>query len=171
MKDQKGFTYIGVMIFVSIIGVGMAATGQIWAESVKREREQELLFVGNQFRVAMDQYAKSSPGTDRSLHRLSDLLKDPRYPDTRRYLRRMYLDPITGSSDWGVVVNPSGGITGVYSLSEDAPIKKSGFASVNRSFEGKSRYSEWIFMAKPQTVASNAKPVNATAMPSSMIPR
>lgn len=170
MRDryQSGFTYIGVMIFVSLLGVGLSGVGQIWAQVVKREREQELLFIGNQFRTAINQFNKNSPGTDRNINSLQDLLRDPRYPGAVRYLRKMYLDPITGSTDWGVVVNQNGSITGVYSLSEDTPFKKHNFSAVNQSFEGKNKYSEWVFMSQPP-VASTPAPFSNTGMPASML--
>jgi hypothetical protein len=48
---------------------------------------------------------------------------------------------------------PDGGIAGVYSLSDDAPLKTGGFAVRDASFEGKSKYSEWQFGYAPVAVA------------------
>ena len=49
---------------------------------------------------------------------LEALLKDPRYPATQRYLRRIYADPVGGGTEWGLVKGPGGEIYGVHSLSE-----------------------------------------------------
>jgi hypothetical protein len=82
------------------------------------------------------------------------MLKDPRYPNTRRYLRKIYIDPITGANDWGLLKNPNGSIYGVYSLSEDATIKRDNFDLADDSFKGKSNYSEWKFIYTPTLAAS-----------------
>ena len=42
---HRGFTYIGLLIFIALLGIGLAMTGQIWHTSVQREKEAELLFV------------------------------------------------------------------------------------------------------------------------------
>lgn len=152
---EHGFTYIALLVFVAIMGVLLATTGKVWSTTMKREKEQELIFVGNQFRNAISMYYKNSFGQSaRYPTSLEDLLKDPRYPDTRRYLRKIYLDPISHSMEWGLVKGPNGEIFGVHSLSEEEPLKKSNFSLVDRSFEGKTQYSEWVFMiAAPVGVA------------------
>ncbi|HEY6095075.1 MAG TPA: type II secretion system protein [Gallionellaceae bacterium] len=150
-----GFTYIAMLIAIVIIGVSLAAVGEVWHSSVRREKEQELLFVGSQFRYAIGQYAgHAQAGSMRFPMRLEDLLQDPRTPNTRRYLRKIYNDPITGSSTWGLLKSPSGEIFGVFSLSEEEPIKKHNFSSADATFEDKTKYSEWVFMSLPSRYAS-----------------
>jgi hypothetical protein len=41
---------------------------------------------------------------------------------------------------------PNGGIFGVYSLSEESPIKRSNFRPNESGFEGKEKYSDWKFI-------------------------
>ncbi|MEN6585110.1 MAG: type II secretion system protein [Sulfuricella sp.] len=154
----KGFTYIALLIFVAIMGVVLASVGEVWHMAAQREKERELLFVGDQFRRALNQYSRhASGGSGRYPMSLQDLLKDPRTPATQRYLRKIYRDPITGSSEWGLVKGPSGEILGVYSLSEDEPIKKRNFRLADASFEDKMKYSDWVFMSK--VVRFGIKPV------------
>src|SRR5919106_4445434 len=135
----RGFTYLGVLAIVAIMGVMLAGVGEMWRTYVMREREEELLFVGDQYRRAIELYFKAGKSYPREL---ADLLKDPRWPDTRRYLRKLYRDPVTGKTEWGLVPAPDGGIAGVYSLSEDAPFKTAGFRPPYAAFEGKAKYSE-----------------------------
>lgn len=145
-----GFTYIALLITIVMIGVILAAAGEIWHMATQREKERELLFVGDQFRRAINQYSRhTQAGSRRYPVNLEDLLKDPRTPNTQRYLRKIYLDPVTGSSEWGLVRGPSGEIFGVYSLSEDEPIKKRNFNFADAAFEDKTKYSEWVFMGTP----------------------
>lgn len=152
---SAGFTYIALLIVIVIMGVVLAAAGEVWHMAVKREKEQELLFVGNQFRHAISLYARNGKaGSVRFPMKLEDLLKDPRTPDTQRYLRRIYNDPITGSSTWGLLKGPSGEIFGVYSLSEDEPIKKQNFSFSDAAFEDKKKYADWVFMSLPSRYGS-----------------
>lgn len=146
-EDGKGFTLIGVLILLAVMSVALIQVGNVWYTMHQREKEQELLFIGNQFRQALAKYFIHSPGLGRRHPMtLEDLTKDPRYPNTVRYLRKIYVDPITGDSNWGLVKGPTGEIFGVYSLSEDEPVKQANFPKEDKGFDGKKKYSEWIFM-------------------------
>lgn len=150
-----GFTYIVLLIYIAIMGAVLASAGEVWHTVMQREKEQQLLFVGDQFRRAIDQYSRHAQlASGRFPATLQDLLKDPRYPDTRRYLRKIYTDPITGTTEWGLVKGPNGEIFGVYSLSEDEPIKKHNFRLADAGFEDKLHYSDWVFMSMPVRFAT-----------------
>jgi type II secretory pathway pseudopilin PulG len=157
---SKGFTYLTILFVVAIMGIGLALVGQMWQTVAVREREAELLQVGNEYRKAIERYYLSGP---RQYPRtLADLLMDPRQPGTARYLRKLYPDPVSGKDEWGLVPAPDGGIAGVYSVSESAPLKSAGFAVRDNGFEGKSKYSEWKFVYVPQ---QEAQPVTAPKPP------
>jgi hypothetical protein len=49
----------------------------------------------------------------------------------------------------GIGPGAGGGIMGVYSRSNDKPIKTAGFAEEDRSFEGALHYSQWRFIYQP----------------------
>lgn len=143
---EAGFTLLGLLFLVAGLGVGLAALGTVWHTVVQREREQELLFVGNQYRRAIEQYWRQSPGGVRQLPKtLEELLADPRFPTTVRHLRRLYRDPMTGKPEWGLITEPDGGISGVYSLGEGEPLKRSGFAPDDQRFMDASSYQAWAF--------------------------
>jgi type II secretory pathway pseudopilin PulG len=144
---ERGFTYLTVLFLVALMGLGLSLAGELWHTSVMREREVQLLYAGNQYRRAIERYYVS--GLNQFPRALEDLLKDPRKPGTERYLRKLYPDPLTGKGEWGIVKAPDGGIMGVFSQSEDKPIKTSGFAFVNRDFEGAGKYSDWKFVYNP----------------------
>lgn len=147
---ERGFTYIGVLLLVALMGIALAASGQLWHTLQQREKERELLFIGQQFRLALKHYARHTPGKARRAPlQLQELLQDPRHPDVRRYLRKMYVDPMTGGTEWGLVTGPDGEIHGVHSLSSQEPLKKSNFGLADKPFEGMMKYSDWVFMPAP----------------------
>ncbi|MBE0625281.1 MAG: type II secretion system protein [Burkholderiales bacterium] len=155
-----GFTYIGLLFLVAMVGVALTLVSEMWQTAQKREKEQELLFVGHQFRRALAMYRANGGGYPRELQ---DLIRDPRVPGVRRHLRKIYQDPITGGTEWGLLrTNGADGfITGVYSLSEAAPLKQTEFSLADADFEKKSKYSEWVFVAGPAQ-GSNSTPVDPT---------
>ena len=152
MKGTRGFTYIGLLIIVAVMGMGLATFGELYSRSAQREKERELLFVGNEYRQAIASYYQKSPGEKSYPKKLEDLLEDKRFPMPVRHLRRLYPDPITGSNDWGLVEPTKGaGIVGVYSPSEASPVKSGNFSARDARFEGTEKYKDWVFSYSPST--------------------
>ena len=143
---QQGFTYVGFLIFVALAGAGLAAFGEIASHAAQREKEAELLFRGNQYREGIASYYKKEQRYPQSLEQL---LEDKRYPMPVRHVRRLYVDPMTGEANWGLVEAPGGGVMGVYSRSEDPPIKTGNFLLKNQEFEKAERYADWKFVHSP----------------------
>lgn len=144
---EGGFTYIALLVFLVVTLLGLDAVVEVWHVSAQRERENQLLFVGAQFRQAFTRYYQESPpGNLRFPSRLEDLLEDNRTAGKpRHHLRSLYVDPMTGKAEWGEVRLPSGQIVGVYSLSDERPLKKANFNQADKDLADKSRYSEWVF--------------------------
>ena len=158
-NSQGGFTFVGLLIIVLIMGMGLAATGTFFSHEARREKERELLFVGGQFRAAIESYYRRSPGASTYPKKLEELLADSRFPMPVRHLRRLYADPVTGKPEWGVVQAPDGsGIIGVYSLSTQAPIKTGNFDLRDQAFEDKKHYSDWQFVYVPPRPAEATTP-------------
>ena len=169
IRRERGFSYLVLLFTVAIAAAGMAGTGIVWHTAQQRDRETELLFVGNQIRNALASYYARTPGNLRRYPgALEELLKDPRYPTTVRHLRKLYRDPITGTTDWGLIAAPGGGIIGVYSKSEAAPLKRVDFDAPNRPFEDRAKqlgdklaYKDWQFVY----IGAVAAPVRAPSAP------
>ena len=144
---EGGFVYLALLIGMAIIGVGLGATAEVWTLASQREREQELLFVGNQYRLAITRfYLQSPPAARRFPLTLDELIDDTRAPDKPlHHLRKAYLDPMTRAADWGEVRLPGGQLVGVYSQSGDTALKQFGFSLRDKDFLEKTRYSEWVF--------------------------
>lgn len=154
LRRAAGFTYLGVLLLVAIMGFGLAAFGELHSHAAQRQKEEELLFIGAQFRDAIASYYNRSPGTKAYPKNLEDLIEDKRFPMPQHHLRRIYRDPMTASIDWGVVETPDkAGIMGVHSRSEEAPIKTGNFDAAEASFEDAENYSKWTFIYSPQGLA------------------
>jgi len=153
-RCDGGIAYLALLIVIAIIGITAAASVQIGSIMQRRAAEEELLAIGAEFRRALISYASSTPvGQSSAPPNLESLLKDPRYPNVRRHLRKLYFDPLTGTQKWGVVMSLDGkGIVGIHSLSTGQPIKIGNFEPLFQSFADKSSYTEWVFMAVQPTV-------------------
>ena len=149
---------MAALITIGVMGAGLAAYGELASHAAQREKERELLFVGNQFRQAIGAYYERSPGGAKRLPRtLEELLADKRYPMPRRYLRRLYADPITGKREWGFIQGPDGGIMGVYSLSEARPVKTGGATSQGIRVESGLNGGEDLIVNPPADLKDGAK--------------
>src|SRR5512142_3142860 len=117
MGKQRGFTYVAVLLSVAVMAAALAAAATVYSQSARREKEAELLFVGDQYRQAIRSYYERTPGgAKRYPRKLEDLLEDVRYPALMRHLLRLYPDPVTGGPMQPVEA-PGGGIMGVASPS------------------------------------------------------
>jgi type II secretory pathway pseudopilin PulG len=140
-RPAQGFTYLGALLGVAIVGAGLAATGEIWSHARQREKEAELIWIGAQFTQAIGLYYQRSPGAvKRYPSKLEDLLEDRRYPTTQRYLRKIYTDPLSGKPAWDLIPAPGGGIMGVRSFSTAKSI---------RVMKSGATYSAWRFVYEP----------------------
>ena len=153
---QTGFTYMGVLMLIAIAGIGMAGVGLVWHQNAQRENEKELLFVGEEYRKAIGSYYESSPAAVKQFPQsLDDLLLDKRFPNTKRHIRKLYADPDTRNKEWGLIKQQEQ-ITGIYSVSKLAPIKKFGFADQYEIFSTAVEYNEWKFNYIPGSLTSTA---------------
>jgi type II secretory pathway pseudopilin PulG len=164
---QHGYTYLTLLFAVAFMGAGLATASSLWHTAQMREKERELLYVGDQYRKAIQAYYMQGKQYPREL---TQLLRDQRVQGMRRYLRKLYRDPITGKSEWGLVKAPDGGIIGVYSLSEEAPFKQAEFSKEYAGFTGKTKYSDWKF-AYLATGTTGAPPQGAPGAPGAAAPQ
>jgi len=166
-RRQAGFTYVGMIVFVTIIGLVGAATLKVGALLARAEAENELLEIGAEFSAALASYAQATPpGQPQQPPSLAALLRDPRFPTPRRHLRRIFVDPVTGRAEWGLVRAAEGApIMGVYSLSQAQPLKIANFDQRFVNFERKQHLSDWKFVATSQGLAAPAPVTPPPAAP------
>lgn len=141
---QRGFTYLWLLFAVAGLGLLLAAAAEVWDTAARREKEAELLFIGDQFARAIAAYHARSPGAAKQYpEKLEDLVEDKRLPAPQRHLRKVFRDPMTNSTEWGLV-KAGGRIVGVHSRSAGKPIRTN-FAGRFAVFSGAASYEEWVF--------------------------
>lgn len=162
-----GFTYIGLIVLLAILGLVGAAGMKTGSLMQRAAAEQELLEIGAAFSAALRSYAAATPrGQPPQPPSLEALLKDPRFPGVRRHLRKIFVDPVTGKAEWGVITaGDKAFVTGVYSLSTARPLKVGNFDARFLNFDNKERISDWKFTAAGQGIlvpnaAGSASPVS-----------
>ena len=144
---QAGFTFLGLLFLIFLMGLMAAAAATTWTFSAQRDKELDLLFVGREYRFALGRYAAAHARQPQPYPTsLEQLLDDPGRLPPARYLRRLYFDPMTGSTEWGLVRNARGGITGVFSLSAQAPVRRQALDPRDGiDFAKATSYRDWIF--------------------------
>lgn len=144
---QRGFTYLGALVVIALMSTALVGAGALWSTTSRRDREQELLWVGSQYAQALRRYYQASPDVRRYPLELEELLEDRRGATSMRHLRRLYPDPIARSPEWGLIRGIDGRIVGIHSLSRQEPFKRAGFPPQWGDFEGRGSYAEWTFVA------------------------
>ncbi len=145
-----GFTYVMVLAALAIFGIGLAALGETWSSVSRRDRERELLLVGDAYARAIEQYYLRSPGAERKYPaKLDELVDDRRFVEATRHLRQLYRDPVTRQA-FATVQAPDGGIMGVYSKSELEPLRKAAQVLPGGATVAGQRYMDWKFIYVPR---------------------
>ena len=144
--SEKGYTLVALIVAVAVVSVLMAAAVPIWSHVMKREKEKELLFRGNQYIEAIDRFYRKF---GRLPLKLEELHKT-------KCIRRLYPDPMTKDGKWELIyfkvgaqqarrrmpggesAQPmsAGSIIGVFSKSPEKSIL---------IYRGKNHYNQWKF--------------------------
>ncbi|OYY58169.1 MAG: hypothetical protein B7Y50_13765 [Hydrogenophilales bacterium 28-61-11] len=159
---QSGFTYLFVLMSIGLIGMGLAAAGTLWKTEAQRERETELLFIGDQYRQAIRSfYERPGQQPPRLPQSVDELLEDRRGITLERHLRRAWRDPFTGKP-FALIESPdSKGVTGVRSQSTRRPFKMDGFSEKDAAFTDAKTIADWHFVFIPPAAVVPSQPAPA----------
>lgn len=98
--DQRGYAMVALLVGLSVMSVLMSVALPVWSHATRREREDELIWRGEQYKRAImlfqRKFANTFPPT-------IDVLVE------QKFLRKKYKDPITGE-DFQII--PVGAGTG-----------------------------------------------------------
>jgi len=189
-SNQQGFTFLTVVFAVVIIGISLSVAGQQWRTIVLRDKEEELLYRGDQIKHAIEAYYRDRPGTGTpAVSRpgvaagmnfyptcgmegndcFKELLGDPT-SHKKRYLRKAYKDPIT-NGDWLLIVTTNNRLMGVHSKSSSQPFKKSNFPEEYKCFEEAQAYADWVFRFIPVGTQPGGETATLEEEPCTTIPK
>ncbi|MBX3660718.1 MAG: hypothetical protein KF740_19965 [Ramlibacter sp.] len=146
---QHGFTLLLTLAALTVLAIATQQVMVVVSEQARRDREEDLLRVGEAYARAIGSYYSASPGMVKEWPRsLKDLLHDKRYVGTLRHIRDLYPDPVTRSTDWGIIESEDGGISGVYSKSLESPIRTARINLETLQLPASRQYADWIFLYK-----------------------
>jgi type II secretory pathway pseudopilin PulG len=162
---QEGYAMAALLVAMSIMAVMMTVAMPVWSRIAQREKEEELVFRGEQYARAIGlfqrKFANAVPPS-------IDVLVD------QKFLRRKYKDPITGADFVPIIPgaqqaqqaqtpstgarpgpqtqpprpiapgSQAGGVLGVTSRSTAQSI---------RLYKGRNHYNEWQFVYAPPAAA------------------
>jgi type II secretory pathway pseudopilin PulG len=98
-RGDSGTTLLILMVFISVMTVGLLVALPVWHTQMQRELEEELIFRGRQYVEAIRIYQTKNPGSfPRSLE---ELVKS-------RFLRKLYPDPMTKDGRWNLILDLGG---------------------------------------------------------------
>lgn len=120
LTNQRGVTYLMLMFAIVLMGISLTIVGKQWKVAAKRDHEAELVFRGNRIKAAIEAYAAD--------YEVMKARRPNRYPVSleqltqkpKRYLRRVYTDPITGEDF--ALIKVGGQVLGVKSTSKEKPL-------------------------------------------------
>jgi general secretion pathway protein G len=113
-RNQRGMTLIELIVAVAILGLLSTLAVPLAAYKVKRDKERDLRFALREIRSAIDRYKDASDqqkiqvkvGTDGYPEDLDVLVEGVKLVGNAtgakiKFLRRIPIDPMTGTADWG----------------------------------------------------------------------
>jgi type II secretory pathway pseudopilin PulG len=95
MKNRAGYSLVILMLAAFVLAIGLLIAVPVWQTQLQREKEAELIFRGRQFVEAVRLYQAKNPGT--FAKSLDELFR-------KRFLRRLYKDPMTRDGKWNVIL-------------------------------------------------------------------
>jgi type II secretory pathway pseudopilin PulG len=142
---------VTLLVFLSILVIGLMAAVPVWQTQIQRENEEELIFRGNQYVEAIRRYEQKNPGT--FAKDIDDLIK-------ARCLRRHFRDPMTADGKWYLITTSQ--------AAGPSPRTGRGSLSVPNPRGGTSTFS---FAARPGTAgqAGGGGPVSLVLVPEEVI--
>lgn len=96
-RSQSGHTLIILVLIIALMAIGMTVAMKVWTTAMQREKEDELIFRGKQYRMAIYLYRKQRGTLPTELKQLEEL-----GPAQTYVLRQPFKDPITGE-EFGLV--------------------------------------------------------------------
>lgn len=151
---ERGFTLIAVMLALVLLALATQGVMFVVSQQAQREREAELLRIGQELVRGIASYYEATPGSVKVFPAtLKDLEEDRRFVTVKRHVRRLYGDPMSAGQEWEAIRQGDGGIQGVHSRSHSTPIRTASIDLGDLQLPEATRYSDWKFVYVPMLAA------------------
>lgn len=96
-RRQKGYVLLALMLTITLMLIALALEAPRIAQQIKRQKEEELVHRGKDYAMAVKRFVHKNGGQyPLSVEQLENT-------NHVRFLRKKYIDPMTGESDWKLV--------------------------------------------------------------------
>jgi type II secretory pathway pseudopilin PulG len=95
-RCEGGFILLAVLFLVALILITLAVAAPKIAQSIRRDRELELVHRGEQYKRAVKLYYRKFQAYPSTIDQLVNT-------NQIRFLRKRYTDPMTGKDDWKII--------------------------------------------------------------------
>ena len=144
-RSDRGFAMAGLLVAIALLSIALSVALPSWKTMIQREKEEELVWRGQQYDRAIQLYRKknAAPGAP-SVDKLVE----------GRFLRKKYKDPIANADFELIGVSSAGNAPGVQQPQRGfgqlvGGVKSKSKAKSLRVLNGRSVYSEWQFTYVP----------------------
>ncbi len=96
VSDEAGYILVGVLILLFLFTLAMAIAAPRIAKSIQRDKDEEAVQRGKQYKRAIRLFYKKFNTYPTSIAQLENT-------NNVRFLRKRYTDPITGKDDWRLI--------------------------------------------------------------------
>jgi type II secretory pathway pseudopilin PulG len=91
--NQQGYILLSIMLLMTLMLLALTVEAPRVAQQIKREKEEELIHRGNEYRNAIKKYFRKFGQYPVSIDQLVNT-------NNMHFLRKRYKDPFTGKDDW-----------------------------------------------------------------------
>lgn len=92
-RSQRGYVLLAILFALTLLIIGLAAAAPRVTTALRRQKEEDLIRRGNQYALAIRRFYKKFGRYPANIDQLENT-------NNIRFLRRKYLDPLTGKDDW-----------------------------------------------------------------------
>jgi type II secretory pathway pseudopilin PulG len=96
-STESGYVLLAVMLTLLLMLIALSVEAPRIAQQIKRDKEEELVHRGKDYAIAIKRFVHKNGG------RYPVSIEQLENTNHIRFLRKKYVDPVTGESDWKMV--------------------------------------------------------------------
>ena len=95
-REQEGYLLLSVMLLITMMLIALAVAAPRIAQQIQRQKEEELVYRGKQYAIAIKKFYHKNGTYPVSLDQLEST-------NNQRFLRHRYKDPMTSTGEWKLI--------------------------------------------------------------------